>query len=80
MTSDGGKTAMALVSGRRPFGYATKDRSEVDDLEAEIIRGAAELDEAKAARDEIEQWHQTGAIKGDAFLRMHQPAEDLTIR
>jgi site-specific DNA recombinase len=31
-----------LVSGRRPFGYATKDRSQVDPAEAEVIRDAAE--------------------------------------
>jgi site-specific DNA recombinase len=30
-----------LVSGRRPFGYATKDRSQVDDAEAQVIREAA---------------------------------------
>jgi site-specific DNA recombinase len=31
-----------LVSGRRPFGYARKDRSEVDEREAAAIREAAE--------------------------------------
>jgi DNA invertase Pin-like site-specific DNA recombinase len=31
-----------LVSGRRPFGYATKDRSEVDPAEADVIVWAAE--------------------------------------
>ncbi len=31
------------VSGARPFGYAAKDRSRVDEAEAEVIRDAAEL-------------------------------------
>jgi site-specific DNA recombinase len=30
-----------LVSGRRPFGYATKDRSQIDDREAKVIRASA---------------------------------------
>jgi site-specific DNA recombinase len=30
-----------LVSGRRPFGYRTKDRSEIDPDEAECVRAAA---------------------------------------
>jgi site-specific DNA recombinase len=32
-----------LVSGARPYGYATKDRSVTDEVEAEVIRAAAEL-------------------------------------
>jgi site-specific DNA recombinase len=32
---------LPLVSGRRPFGYATNDRSVVDPIEAEVIREAA---------------------------------------
>jgi site-specific DNA recombinase len=30
-----------LVSGRRPFGYVTKDRSVVDEIEAAVIRNSA---------------------------------------
>jgi site-specific DNA recombinase len=36
---------------------------------------AAELNEAELARDEVEQMHTTGAIRRDAFLRMHGPAQ-----
>jgi DNA invertase Pin-like site-specific DNA recombinase len=32
---------LPLVSGRRPFGYGTKDRSAVDPIEREVIREAA---------------------------------------
>ncbi len=43
------------------------------DGKAEVA--AAELADAELARDEVEQMHTTGAIKRDAFLRMHAPAE-----
>jgi site-specific DNA recombinase len=36
----------------------------------------AELAEAERDRDELEAMRNTGAIRGEAFLRMHQPAEE----
>jgi site-specific DNA recombinase len=45
----------------------------VGDVEVDVA--AAELVAAELARDEVEQMHTSGAIRSDAFLRMHGPAE-----
>jgi site-specific DNA recombinase len=45
-----------------------------------VDAAAQELADAETARDEIEAWHKTGAIKGDAFLRMHGPAEERVVK
>jgi site-specific DNA recombinase len=44
--------------------------------DGKVDAAAQELADAETARDEIEEWHRTGAIKGDAWLRMHGPAEE----
>jgi DNA invertase Pin-like site-specific DNA recombinase len=45
-----------LVSGRRPFGYATKDRSTVDPVEADVIVRAAAMLLAGKSLNHVTAW------------------------